>query len=60
VADFGRTGKGDLIDVHVPRDRATGRRAVSRKNVHDAFRKTGFKDQLADTQRAQRSLFSDF
>ncbi len=50
MADFGRTGEGDLVDVHVPRDRGAGGRAVARQHIDHAFREAGFHDQFADAQ----------
>ena len=56
VADFGRSGERDFIDIHVARDGRAGRRSVARQHVHHAVREAGFHDQFADAQRGQRRL----
>ena len=46
---FGRTGEGHLIDIHVPGYRGACCRTIAGKNIHHAFRKARFDDQLADS-----------
>ena len=51
MTNFGGTGEGHLIDVHVVRDGGAGRLAKARQNIHHAFGKPGFENQLTDAQR---------
>ena len=44
MPNFGGTGEGNFVDIHVVRDRRAGRRAKTRKNVDHAFRETGFQN----------------
>ena len=57
LSDFRRAGERDLVNVGMGRQRCAGRFAVAGDDVHDAFGKSGFLDQLAQHQRGQRSLF---
>ena len=56
LADLGRTGEGDLVDVGMLGDRAAGARSHAGDDVDDAFGNAGFSDQFAQAQGRQRSL----
>src|ERR1700743_1240893 len=60
VADFGRSGKGDLVHVHVACKRSTGGGAVAGKNVDHSRREAGFKNQFANAQSGKRRLLGGF
>ena len=51
MPNFGGTGEGDFIDVHVAGDGRAGGLAKARKNIYHAFRETGFENQFTDAQR---------
>ena len=50
MADFGGTGEGDFVDIHVTGDRGAGGRAVAGQDVDHAVGESGFHDQFADAQ----------
>src|ERR1700722_2481268 len=56
LADFGRAGERDLIDVGMLGDRATGARAHAGDDIEDAIGNSGSADQRAEPERRQRSL----
>src|SRR6202011_4180627 len=60
LADCGRSGERDLVDIVVGRQRGTSRLAVTGEDVDDAVRKPGFLDQFAEAECAQRRLLRDF
>src|SRR5262249_16436534 len=60
VADFGRTGKRDLVDVVVARDRRPRGGTVARKQIYHTFGKSSFENQFAHTQGREWSLLGGF
>ena len=48
-ADFGRSGEGDLVYVGMCSQSSAGGFTVSGNDIDDAFRESGFHDQLAQT-----------
>ena len=56
LADFGRAGEGDLVDVRMRGERGAGGFAVAGNDVHDAIGNAGFLNQFAEAERRERSL----
>src|SRR6185312_5995142 len=56
VADFGGTGEGDFIDIHVAGERAAGGGTKAREEIDDAFRKSRFDNELTDAEGGERRL----
>ena len=56
VADLGRAGKRDLVDVGVRRDRGTGGLTQAGHDVDHAGWNADFGDELPETQRRERRL----
>src|SRR5581483_8019321 len=52
LADFGRAGERDLVDLGVDEGRTRG--AVARDDVHDARRELGLADDVAEEERGER------
>ena len=60
LADFGRTGEGDGIDVHMPAERLAGRLAESGHDIEHAFGNARFRRKFGHAHRRQRRLFGGF
>ena len=58
AADDGRTGKGNLVNVHVRGHGSTGDTAEAGDGVDDTGGETRLDDQIARVQRGQRGLLS--
>ena len=56
LANFGRAGEGDLVDVRMRGQRGAGRFAVAGNDVDDAIGNTGFLNHFAEKQCGERSL----
>ena len=56
LADAGRAGEGDAVDVHVQRERLARRLAEARHDVQHALRKARFHRELRDAKRRERRL----
>jgi len=56
LADLGRTGERDLIDIVMLCDRAAGTRTHAGDDVENALRQARFRDQFAEPQGGQRGL----
>ncbi len=57
LADFGRTGEGDFIDVGVFDEAIATGVAVARDHIDDACREARLGDEVGEPQRGQRCLF---
>ena len=60
LADFGRAGESDLVDVRMRGERRAGGFAEPGQDVDHARREAGFLDQLSQAQRGHRRLFGGF
>src|SRR5262249_3124023 len=56
MAHFRGTSESHLINIHVSGDWPAGGRTITGKNIDDASREAGFKNQFAHTQSSKRSL----
>src|SRR5579864_359868 len=57
-AYFGRTGKGDLVDIGMCCQSRSGSFAVARNNIDDSVWEARFRDQFAETQSREWRLLS--
>jgi len=60
LADFGRAGEGDFVDIRMFCQRGSSGLAISGDDVHHAVGKTGLGDELAQADRRKRRLFRGF
>ena len=60
LADFGRAGERDFVDIRMRRERGAGRFAVARNDIHHAVGNAGFLNQFAEQQRRERRLLGRF
>ena len=56
LADFGRAGEGDHVDIHMAAERLAGGFAKARKHVEHAFGNAGFSGQFGNADGRQRRL----
>ena len=56
LADFGRTGESDLVDVRMAGDRGARGLAETRDDIDHAFGNPRFENQFAEAQRGERGL----
>ena len=56
LADLGRAGEGDHVDVHVPAERLAGGLAEARHDLQDAVGEPRFDRELGEPDDAERRL----
>src|SRR6202043_2142558 len=57
LADLGRTGERDLVDIRMRRDRSAGGGTETCYNVDYSVRHARFADQFSDSYGRKRGLF---